>query len=169
MVKYGATISFRRDSARFERARRGLPRGSSGGNISECTTPRPAVIHCTSPRPGARTQVGDDVWIDGHGFKPRWGCWGKPGPSGRYIRQPSLRTKSLPTCRPANSGDRSRADRFLRIVVLVVRAKRKDRAWASAGQAEPCRQLDSPCFELYLRWLGLAAKYGKIDLECRKH
>ena len=79
------------------------------GNISECTTPSPAVIHWTSPGPKRAADPSESEWsmkplrMTVMVSKPRCGCDGNPGTVRPwYIRQPSLPSKSWPRLRPAN-------------------------------------------------------------------
>ena len=83
--------------------------GDNSGNISQCTTPLPAVIHCTSPRPKRAVAPIESLWsmkplrANVMVSKPRCGCSGNPGTVlPWYMRQPSLPAKSWPMSRPAS-------------------------------------------------------------------
>ena len=87
IVKYGSTILSA--AGRFIQIWNSStvlsPVGESSGNISLCTTPRPAVIHCTSPRPNRAAAPIESLWsmkplrANVIVSKPRCGCSGKPG------------------------------------------------------------------------------------------
>ena len=103
---------------------------STSGNISACTMPLPAVIHCTSPRPYRAAAPSESEWSTRPRrtnvivSNPRCGCCGKPGTSVPwYIRHPSMPSKSWPSWRPASDVAGPRRVVAGRVVVDVVDAE----------------------------------------------